>query len=127
MHLDIAANQTVTHCWIASGSDTISLRFNPGFPNLLTLPHNVKTAGRWQYAVSTDMLFGGTYSMIRNDDTVTVELDVTKNWKPGHLPFSFKALTLVKPSFRTWPATYRWKGTVDLLNNTMVREGWMRK
>jgi hypothetical protein len=55
------------------------------------------------------------------------ELDVTENWKPGELPFSYRLVTFFVRSFRTWPTTYKWTGTVDLTSNRMLHEKWLRK
>jgi hypothetical protein len=126
-NLFVGADYSIKECRVDMENDTIGLKFEPGVPNLLTLSPNQKVEGRWQYAVSSIVLFGGTYTLQREKDKVNVELDVTQNWKPGKLPLSFRLVTLFVRSFCTWPTTYKWTGTVDLKNNMIVKETWVRK
>jgi hypothetical protein len=126
MNLDMDADK-VKSCRIESGPDTIELKFDNGFPNLLSLQQNKKTYGHWEYAVSSAVLFGGTYTLLREKEKVSIEFDITRKWKPGALPFSYRLVTLFVRSFRTWPTTYKWKGTVDLTNNSIINETWLRK
>ncbi len=127
LNLAIDADSNVKECWVDQGNDPIGLKFEPGFPNLLAVPQDKKIKGLWHYTVSSKVLFGGTYTLQRDKDKVTVELDVTQPWKPGKLPFTFRLLTIFIRSFRTWPTTYKWTGTVDLKNNMFVNESWVRK
>ncbi|HNW73331.1 MAG: hypothetical protein PHP04_11725 [Bacteroidales bacterium] len=127
LNLTIDDDGRIKECWVDQGNDPIGLKFEPGFPNLLALPRDKKIQGQWQYAVSSKVLFGGTYTLQRDQDKVTVELDVTQPWKPGKLPFTYRLLTIFIRSFRTWPTTYKWTGTVDLKNNIIVNETWVRK
>ena len=126
LNLIFNEDNKVQNCWIESKSDKIELIFKNGFPNLLTLPQGIKIEGTWQYAVSGKVLFGGKYSLLRDNDKVYVELDVTKKWKPENIPFSFKVFTSIVRSFRTWPASYKWNSTVDL-NEMSADSKWQRK
>ena len=119
-------NNEVQKCWVDSKSDIIELKFISAFPNLLTLPQNKKVKGLWQYAVSGEVLFGGKYSLLKDDSKVYIEFDVTKKWEPHNIPFSFKVFTGIVLSFRKWPATYKWNATVDL-NEMSVESKWQRK
>lgn len=125
--LQVDADHRVKEYRIETGYDTTGLKFETGIPNLQAVPPDKKVEGRWQFEVSSIVLFGGTYTLHRAKDTVTVELDLTQPWKPGKLPFSFKVVTLFVRSFRTWPTTYSWTGTFDLKSNTILRETWKRK
>ncbi len=126
MSLHFNGDNEVQRCWVDSKSDKIELNFMSGFPNLLTLQENKKVKGSWQYAVSGEVLFGGKYSLLRNDSKVYVEFDVTKKWEPRNIPFSFKVFTGIVRSFRKWPVTYKWNATVDL-NEMSVDATWQRK
>jgi hypothetical protein len=126
-NLVVDADGNVKECRVEFGNDTIRLNFEPGFPNLPALSQNQKVEGRWQYAVSSDVLFSGIYSLQKEKEKVNIELDVTENWKPGELPFSYRLVTFFVRSFRTWPTTYKWTGTVDLSSNRMLHEKWLRK
>lgn len=127
INLTIDDNGRIKECRVDQGNDPIGLKFEPGFPNLLVLPRDKKIKGQWHYAVSSTVLFGGTYTLQRDKDKVTVELDVTQPWKPGKLPFTYRLLTIFVRAFRNWPTTYKWTGTVDLKNNMFVNETWVRK
>jgi len=126
LNLLVNEDNEVQSCWLESKSDRIELNFREGFPNLLTLPQNREVKGSWQYAVSGEVLFGGIYSLLRDNDKVYIGFDVTKKWKPGKIPFSFKVFTCIVRSFRTWPASYKWTATVDL-NKMSVDCNWKRK
>jgi len=126
LNLLFNGDNEVKSCWIESKSDRIELNFEDGFPNLLTLPHSTKVDGTWQYAVSGEVLFGGKYSLLRDDSKVYIEFDVTKKWEPQNIPFSFKIFTGIVRSFRTWPVSYKWNANVDL-NRMSVESKWQRK
>jgi hypothetical protein len=53
-------------------------------------------------------------------------LDVTEHWKPSGLPLSIEIFTRVVSMFRTWPSTYRWRGTVELGAAPAMSGAWER-
>lgn len=116
----------ITKYWIDYDSETIELNFSEGFPNLLSLPQQKKVEGHWSYSVSKTIITGGKYSLIRSGELVNITLNVTSNWIPVNLPFSFKAFTFIMSSFRTWPTTYKWEATIDLSNMTL-RGKWYKR
>jgi hypothetical protein len=122
----INEDRNVSKYWIEVDTETLSLSFENGFPNLLTLPENKQVVGKWNYQVSGTQITGGTYALIRNGDLVSIELAVTKKWKPKGLPFSFKAFTYFVRSFRTWPTTYKWTGLVNLKDMSLQGQ-WQRR
>jgi hypothetical protein len=101
--------------------------FLPGFPNLLDLLACGSAAGRWSIRIAGVSITGGTYSASREGDRVAVELDVTENWKPSGLPLSMDIFTRVVRTFRTWPATYRWRSVVELGAEPVMSGVWERK
>ncbi len=122
----INKNQEVSEYWIEKDPEKLKLSFEEGFPNLLALDSNKKVSGHWNYDVSGSLITGGTYALLRENDRVIIEFNVTKKWKPENLPFSFRLFTCFVRSFRTWPSTYQWQGSVDLKN--MILQGqWHRK
>lgn len=125
-HINLNQEQKVVDYWIDSGTDEIEMKFENGFPNLLTLTENEKAKGNWQYVVSGTVVTGGNYSLLRSGELVAVELDVTQKWKPGNLPLSFRVFTCFVRYFRTWPTTYRWNGSVNLKDMSMQGQ-WQRK
>ena len=126
LNMMINEENEVQSCWVNSKSEMIELKFSKGFPNLLTLPQNRKVKGSWQYAVSGELLFGGSYSLLRDNSQVYIGLDVTKKWKPRHIPFSFRVFTGIVRMFRVWPVSYQWNAAVDL-DKMSVESQWQRK
>lgn len=92
----------------------VEVDFLPGFPNLLGLPNGGSASGRWSIRIAGVPITGGSYRATREGGHVAVELDITEHWKPSGLPLSMELLTRVVRMFRTWPSTYRWRGTVEL-------------
>jgi len=126
MQLMINAAKMVESCWVESGDEKAMIKFDAGFPNLFSLPQKETIRGKWTYSVSGIDITGGTYILLRINNNVDVKLDVTKSWKPENIPFSFRIVTFLKSSFRTWPKTYSWQATVNLTDNT-VKSAWLRK
>ncbi|HIH45004.1 MAG TPA: hypothetical protein HA257_08030 [Candidatus Methanoperedenaceae archaeon] len=105
----------------------VRLDFSPGFPNLLEIPDRGSAAGKWKIQIAGVNITGGSYSALRDGNRATVELDVTENWKPSGLPLSMEIFTRAVPVFRTWPATYRWRGVVGLGMEPVMSGTWERK
>lgn len=105
----------------------VEMEFLPGFPNLPDLSQGGSPVGRWSIRIASVSITGGTYSASREGDRVAVELDVTEHWKPIGLPLSMDIFTRVVSMFRTWPATYRWRGVVELGEAPATSGTWERK
>ncbi len=105
----------------------VEVDFIPSFPNLSDLPHGGSAAGRWSIRIMGVLITGGSYHTLREGDRVAVELDVTEQWKPSGLPLSMEIFTRVVRMFRTWPATYRWRGIVELGAEPVMSGAWERK
>jgi len=105
----------------------VEVDFLPGFPNLPDIPQGDSPAGRWSIWIMGVPITGGSYHASREGDRVAVELDVTENWKPSGLPFCMEIFTRVVSMFRTWPATYRWCGVVELGAEPIMSGVWERK
>lgn len=118
--------QMVTNYWLDYGTDRIDIKFENGFPNLLSLPQNQQVKGTWIYSVSGTVLTGGEYSLLRKGDLVLIEMDVTKKWEPKDLPLSLRAFTYFVRSFRVWPTTYKWSGRANLMDMS-IQGSWIRK
>ncbi len=127
--MTIAADGDGSITRISAGQEPrqVEMDFLPGFPNLLDLPGNGSPAGRWSIRISGVQITGGSYSASREGDRVAVELDVTKHWKPSGLPLSMELFTRIVRMFRTWPATYRWHGVVELGASPTLSGAWERK
>ncbi|VVB96506.1 Uncharacterised protein [uncultured archaeon] len=105
----------------------VEMDFLPGFPNLLELPKGGSAAGRWSIRIMGVLITGGSYYTLREGDRVAVELDVDEYWKPSGLPICMEIFTRVVRMFRTWPATYRWRGIVELGAEPVMSGAWERK
>lgn len=117
----------VTHISPAREPDRAEVEFVPGFPNLSGLPRGGFASGRWSFRLAGVPITGGSYRVSREGDRLPIELDVTEHWRPSRLPLSMKVFTRFVPMFRTWPATYRWRGTVDLGATPTMSGAWERK
>lgn len=118
---------SVTRISTAQEPYQVEIDFLPGFPNLPGLPSGRSAAGRWSMRIAGIPITGGSYRASREMDRVAVELDVTEYWKPSGLPLSMKLLTRAVTMFRTWPSTYRWRGTVELGAAPAMSGAWERK
>ncbi len=105
----------------------VEIDFFPGFPNLLDLTSGGSAAGRWSIRIAGVSITGGSYSASREGDRLAVGLDVTEHWNPSVLPLSMELFTRLMPMFRTWPATYRWRGVVELGTEPVMSGTWERK
>lgn len=106
---------------------TISIEFPEGMVNLYELQDGVKYTGTWIYKIDDQVITGGNTILLKTGDNVEVHINVTRKWIPQNLPVSFQLFTLFVKSFRQWPTTYYWKGKVDLSNETILDEKWLRK
>ncbi len=113
---------------VASGEGVHSVQFDfaPGFPNLLGLSETETEEGTWIVHIAEAAITGGTYCVRRLGSTVASRIDITRKWSPSGLPPSCKFLTRVVPSFRNWPTTYRWEGTVEFDEGLALTGGWKR-
>jgi len=118
--------QMLTNYWIDYGSDRVELKFEKGFPNLISLPQNQQVRGTWNYVVSGTIITGGDYLLLRKGDFVSIEMDVTRKWEPKDLPLSLRAFTYFVRSFRVWPTTYKWTGRANLIDKS-IQGKWQRK
>lgn len=118
---------SVTHITAGQELRLVEVDFLPGFPNLRDMPEGGSTTGRWSILIANIPITGGSYNASREGDRVAVELDVTGHWKHSGLPLSMDIFTRVVSMFRTWPATYRWRGVVELGEAPVMSGAWERK
>ncbi len=114
---------------VAAGAEprAVAVDFRPAFPNLADLVPGTTARGCWGLRIAGDPITGGTYALSRAGDTVSAGLDVTEPWRPSGLPLSFRVFTRLVRSFRRWPTTYAWSGTVRLAPEPTLAGGWRRK
>jgi hypothetical protein len=84
--------------------------------------------GTWRLGIDGDpAVVGGFWTAERRQDVVELALDIVRGWRPTGLPPLMAAVTRLAPVFRTWPTTYRWRGTVTLGNQPILTARWERK
>ncbi|HDQ72361.1 MAG TPA: hypothetical protein ENN19_09725 [Chloroflexi bacterium] len=105
----------------------VVVNFAPGFPRLDGLDEGGAARGRWSISLAGVLITGGAYQATRAGQRAAVELDVTDHWKPAGLPLSMNILTHLVRMFRTWPASYRWRGAVELGAEPAMSGAWERK
>jgi hypothetical protein len=118
---------SITRICTGRESGRVEMDFLPSFPNLPDIPQGGSPAGRWSIRIMGVVITGGSYRASREGDRVSVELDVTEHWKPSCLPFAMELFTRIVPMFRTWPASYRWQGVVELGAKPVMSGTWERK
>ncbi len=118
---------SITRICTGRESGRVEIDFLPGFPNLPDIPQGGSAAGCWSIRIMGVVITGGSYRASREGDLVSVELDVTEHWKPSGLPLVMELFTRMVPIFRTWPATYRWRGVVELGDAPVMSGAWERK
>lgn len=127
MTIVIDGDGSVTRISAGQEPSRVEVGFLPGFPNLLNLRSGNSATGRWSIRIAGIPITGGSYSASREGDRIGVELDVTEDWRPSGLPLSMEIFTRVVRLFRTWPATYRWRGVVELGAEPVMSGVWERK
>jgi hypothetical protein len=84
--------------------------------------------GTWRLGIDSDpAIVGGFWTAERRQDVVELVLDVVRGWRPTGLPPLMAVVTRLAPVFRSWPTTYRWRGTVTLGNQPILTGRWERK
>ncbi len=127
MKIVVDENGSVTRVSAGLEPRRVEVDFFPGFPNLPEIPEGGSANGRWTIHIAGVNITGGSYCASREDNHVAVELDATEQWKPSDLPLSMELFTRVVRMFRIWPATYRWRGVVELGAAPTMSGAWERK
>lgn len=125
--LELDATRTsIVAVTATSRGHTARLELDSPLPLLQTLAAGVGAVGGWRLAVDATVVAGGRWRASRRADAVDVSLDVTKGWRPAHLPPLMRIVTTVAPIFRTWPTTYRWNSCVRLDGSAVMTARWVR-
>jgi hypothetical protein len=83
--------------------------------------------GTWPLGIESDpVVVGGFWTAERRQDVVELVLDILRGWRPTGLPPVMAVVTRLAPVFRSWPTTYRWRGTVTLGNQPTLTARWER-
>ncbi len=120
----VASSRGVETIATDAGDHWVTVRFDPPFPDLAEAPH--PESGAWRLSIDSQPIIGGTWTAARDGDAVRVGIDVTQGWRPRELPMLMSIVTRVLPVFRTWPTTYRWRGSVRPGDTPTATGGWER-
>ena len=99
---------------IAHMDQTVAFRFDPPFPDVVTLPDNARLAGSLVIDAGIGGTVDGTYHVERSGDQVEITLNPSGGWAPGPVQWGARLIFTLVPLFRKWPQTYLWRGRVDL-------------
>lgn len=126
-HLELTSDRSRIEAVVAEqDGHRARLVLDPALPDLRALPDDAVEGGRWHVVVDGARLTGGSWSVARSGDQVTLGLDVTERWRPGPLPWLMRVVTTVVPVFRRWPTTYRWRAVVRIGSTATMSARWER-
>lgn len=97
------------------GKHEVSVEFTPAFPHLLALRAEADVSGAFR--ISTDPTAGtvtGSWRVTRQDRTLLIEARPDGGWTPAEAPRMARLLFRAVSTFRSWPTTYVWRGTLSL-------------
>ena len=97
------------------GEHEIAVEFSPAFPHLLALRDGIEVSG--SFRISTHPAAGtvtGRWKAVRQGREVHLAATPEGGWTPGEAPRMVRLLFRAVSIFRTWPATYMWRGTLAL-------------
>lgn len=93
----------------------ILVEFTPAIPQLLALADGATAAGAFRITAQAGLgTVRGSWSVSRQDRELHLEITPEGGWTPGPAPRMARLLFRAVPIFREWPATYRWRGTIQL-------------
>jgi hypothetical protein len=117
----------ITGVVVGDEAASAELLLDPALPPLTDLVDGRPATGAWEVRISATTITGGTWRACRDGRRVELGLEVSERWKPpAGLPLLLRIVTRVVPTFRRWPTTYRWRGTVDLDGQARIVSGWER-
>jgi hypothetical protein len=95
------------------GGHKVTVEFAPAFPHLLALRDGVEATGAFR--ISADPAAGtvtGIWRVARRDRELHLEVIPEGGWTPGQAPRMARLLFRAVSTFRSWPTTYVWRGTL---------------
>lgn len=97
------------------GDHEVVIEFNPAFPQLLSLRDGVEVAGEFRITAQPSVgTVKGSWRVVRQGRELQLEVSPDGGWTPGSVPFMARLLFRVVSTFRAWPTTYLWRGTIHL-------------
>ncbi len=100
---------------LREGEHELRIAFSPALPHLLALADEVEVSGAFRITAQPGVgTVGGHWRVARRDAQVHLEVEPDGGWTPGPAPRMARLLFRAVPTFREWPTTYLWRGTIDL-------------
>ncbi len=99
----------------SEGAHEVVVAFSPAFPDLRALRDGIEVSGAFR--ISADPSVGtvtGRWTVERRDRQIHMEAVPEGGWTPGEVPPMARLMFRMVPMFRSWPGTYRWRGTLEL-------------
>ena len=98
----------------ARGVHAVQVAFAPAFPNLWALGEGVRVEGRFRIAAHASTgAVTGRWEVAREGGTVRMEAVPDGGWIPRETKPVVRLMYRMVPTFREWPRSYRWEGTVE--------------
>jgi hypothetical protein len=111
---------------VASDHHSLRVAFDPPFPDVTQL-HGRMAAGTITIDAGACGTVAGAYRMERTGEGIDITLQPSGGWEPGPAQWGAKLIFRLVPLFRQWPATYVWRGQVDLTGERpWLRGAWER-
>jgi hypothetical protein len=109
---------------------TVTLSFEPGFPDLSSLETNSTTQGGFKIMGNPSTGYiQGEYTIEKVNSETRIIMVPSKGWKPKPDRLSLRFLYRVVKIFRQWPASYQWTASVieDEHHDLYMQSAWKRK
>ncbi|TVP78436.1 MAG: hypothetical protein EA352_02100 [Gemmatimonadales bacterium] len=118
----------------SEGDHEVQVEFFPAFPDVLVLRDGVEVSGTFRITADPSVgMVRGTWVVERRGGEVHMEAVPAGGWTPGEVPWMARLMFRLVPTFRRWPATYRWTATLILAGReegpagrTHLRSAWER-
>lgn len=97
------------------GDHEVVVEFTPAFPQLLALADGVEVGGEFRITAQPSVgTVRGSWRAVRRGGELHLEVVPDGGWTPGPAPRMARLLFRVVSTFRAWPTTYVWRGTIQL-------------
>jgi len=97
------------------GDHGVRVEFAPAFPHLLALGDGVRVEGTFRISAHPSVgVVTGRWQVVRQGRRFDLEAVPDGGWTPRESKPVVRLLYRVVPTFRDWPRSYRWQGTVEV-------------
>jgi hypothetical protein len=105
----------------------VVIEFSPAVPQLLALADGTDVNGAFRITAQPSLgVVRGIWRIERRGGELQLEIVPDGGWTPGPAPRMARLLFRAVSMFRTWPTTYRWRGTIELPPPESPHEGALR-